>query len=160
MEDSYQLYFDLLSIAPQEFNSKLYLLIIPIGSFLFFLIARLLPNDRKFMVTLVSIGTLALGAFAYLLMVNHEYESQLRTILANNQCEIVAGKIEFFTPLPKTGRGYESFEVKGHKFSYSDDNGRRGFGKTRTFGGNILADGMQVRICHFDRRILRLELTR
>jgi len=136
----------------------LYLLMVPIGSFFFFLIAKMVPNDRIFMVTLVSITTLALGVAAYLFMANHEYQKYLRTVLSNNQCEVLAGKIKNFKPLPMTGRGYESFELMGHKFSYNDSSQRQGFGQTHTAGGNILNEGLQIRVCHYDGHILRLEI--
>ena len=79
--------------------------------------------------------------------------------LAEGSCQIVEGTVENFHPMPKSGHDTERFDVDGVHFSYSDFIVSPGFNNTASHGGPI-REGLQVRICHKDGDILRLEVAR
>jgi len=89
------------------------------------------------------------------------YSAYLRheALARTNECRIIEGPVENFTPMPSTGHAMETFSVAGVKFSYSDYVVTDGFNNTASHGGPIRSDSY-VRVCYdpSDHVILRLEI--
>ena len=70
------------------------------------------------------------------------------TVWAYNEgCyELVEGYVENFDPMPYEGHDFESFEIDGVKFFYSDYNVTVGYNKTKSHGGVISGNGQHLRI--------------
>ena len=60
--------------------------------------------------------------------------------------EIVEGVVENFVPMPYEGNGYESFEINGVEFSYSDYVINGGYNNARSHFGVIEGNGQQLKI--------------
>jgi hypothetical protein len=73
------------------------------------------------------------------------------------RCTVIEGVVEEFHQMPATGHGLESFEVAGHKFSYSDFHATPGFHQTG-FRGGAIRPGITVRIYYLGNDIARLEI--
>jgi hypothetical protein len=72
--------------------------------------------------------------------------------------QVVQGEVRDYKPMPSRGKGSESFTVNGIHFSYSDgDLSRGGFNNAALHGGPI-REGLYVRICHRDGRVLKIEV--
>ena len=67
----------------------------------------------------------------------------------DKSCAVVSGKVENFTPMPKSGHAQETFTVSGVKFGFSDFQITGGFNNTSSHGGPIYL-GRNVRICYVD----------
>jgi hypothetical protein len=73
------------------------------------------------------------------------------------RCKVIEGRVEKFRQMPSSGHGMESFEVAGHRFSYSDFRATPGFHQTR-FRGGLMEAGINVRIHYLGNDIARLEI--
>lgn len=60
--------------------------------------------------------------------------------------EVVEGYVENFDPMPYTGHSYESFEINGIYFSYSDYVIQQGYHNSKSHGGVISGDGQYLKI--------------
>jgi hypothetical protein len=77
--------------------------------------------------------------------------------LCDPKLQIVEGSVENFVPMPYGGHAYESFDVSGHHFSYSDYVLSAGFHNASSHGGPIKA-GLRVRLSYLGNDILRVEV--
>jgi hypothetical protein len=77
--------------------------------------------------------------------------------LVEGRCKVVEGVVSNFSRMPPGGKGWESFEVSGVSFRYSDNIYSRGFHQTTARGGPV-AEGQQVRIAYLETEIARLEI--
>ena len=75
----------------------------------------------------------------------HEHLSALR---AGNY-SVVEGVVESFHPMPYEGHSYESFRVRGIRFTYSDYTITPCFNNTASHGGPI-REGIRVRVVYRD----------
>ena len=84
-----------------------------------------------------------------------------RALVEHNDCRVVEGPVEYFTPMPYPGGhgALESFSVAGVPFKYSEYVTTVGFNHTASHGGPITSDSY-VRICYDPSGsvILRLEI--
>lgn len=60
--------------------------------------------------------------------------------------ETVEGQVENFVPMPKEGKGSESFDLGGVHFEYSDNCLITGYHNAKVNGGVIRRDGQRLRI--------------
>ena len=60
--------------------------------------------------------------------------------------EIIEGYVENFDPMPPTGHKFESFNIVGVPFFYSDSNIQPGYNNARCRGGVITGNGQHLRI--------------
>ena len=66
--------------------------------------------------------------------------------------QTVVGKVENFTTMtPPQGKGYETFEIDGVYFSYSDNIIHQGYRISKTFGGVVNGDGQQLKIGYVEK---------
>ena len=77
--------------------------------------------------------------------------------LREGRCQIVEGVVSDFSPMRPGGKGWESFEVNGVCFKYSDNVYSRGFHRTRTSGGPVRV-GQKVRVAYRGNDIAKLEI--
>jgi hypothetical protein len=75
-----------------------------------------------------------------------ESYNSVRKTLREKTYLTVSGDIENFDPMPAGGHKYESFEVKGVRFEYSDFEIIEGFHNTCSHGGPICENGQIVEI--------------
>jgi hypothetical protein len=85
-----------------------------------------------------------------------------KELFKQKQYQVVEGIVSNFEPMPKGGRGQESFSVGKVKFAYSDANeSYYGFNQTKVYEGPI-DEGKQVRISYYTKGrqniILKLEI--
>jgi predicted PurR-regulated permease PerM len=83
----------------------------------------------------------------------------LQNAMQNNLADFVEGTVTNFSPMPYSGHVDESFEVNGHKFSFSDFAITAGFNNTKSHGGPI-DEGVHVRIWYIKNKIARLEIAK
>jgi len=83
----------------------------------------------------------------------------LRSALLRDECAVVEGIVTDFHPMARNGKGSESFEVSGVRFTYSDFVITPGFHRTTYRGGPIRA-GLHVRVHYRGQDIARLEIAR
>jgi hypothetical protein len=85
----------------------------------------------------------------------------LRGALRTGAYRVVEGPVEDFKPMPSSGKGLETFRVRGVEFSLSDFEMTSGF-HTTTYNGGPIREGLNVRIAYLPYRrrnvILRLEI--
>src|SRR5580698_2710876 len=83
----------------------------------------------------------------------------MRQAMEQGTFKTVEGEVRNFKPMPYSGgHAYESFEVEGVPFRYSDyDLTDGGFNNTASHGGPI-REGLPVRIAYDGNTILRLEV--
>lgn len=60
--------------------------------------------------------------------------------------ETVEGQVENFVPMPKEGKGSESFDLGGVYFEYSDNRLITGYHNAKVNGGVIRRNGQRLRI--------------
>jgi hypothetical protein len=77
--------------------------------------------------------------------------------LESGRYDVVEGPVTDFVPVPPGRNSYESFVVRGQKFSYSDYNITSGFHNTALHGGPI-HPGLYVRVSYIGNLIIRLEI--
>ena len=82
-----------------------------------------------------------------------------REALLSGDHSVVEGPVTDFVPMPRDGKGKESFTVAGQKFEYSPYGGTPGFNNASSHGGP-LNSGTYVRVTHIGNTILRLEIAR
>lgn len=156
----YEIYFNLLAQPFSDFNPDIYFLFVPLLALFISLLARLLA--AKWGPTLIFLifasGISWFGA--YISKIDYQETKGLRVMLAKGLSEVVVGRISHFKPLALSRRGYESFEVEGIKFIYKDGDEHQGFARSKPYGKNILAEGMQVRIHYYQNNILRIEIAK
>jgi hypothetical protein len=80
-----------------------------------------------------------------------------REAVREGRCSVVAGLVENFHPDPPEDHASERFDVSGVHFEYSTFTIGSGFNLTVPQGGPM-REGLPVRICYSNRRILRLEI--
>lgn len=92
-------------------------------------------------------------AFAIMLMFSlltgiTSWVSYENTVIAykNGNYEIVEGYVENFVPMPYEGHSYESFEINGVKFSYSDYSITFGYNNAKSHGGVIDGNGQHLKL--------------
>ena len=87
-----------------------------------------------------------------------ERQTHFHDLAANGKCQVVEGPIERFVAMPKGGNAYESFEVAGVQFMYSDFVDSGAFNQSLSYGGPVLGSSY-VRICYdpVGNHILKLE---
>jgi hypothetical protein len=83
--------------------------------------------------------------------------SSLASALREGRCDIVAGKVTQFHPMPASGHDTERFVIGNRQFKYSDYIVSPGFNNTSSHGGPI-RDGLRVRIHYVGNDIARLEI--
>jgi hypothetical protein len=119
-------------------------------------IARYLPKPPA----IARVAIFLLSVFILYCGINYEI---IGTIAAardarTGNCTIAEGKVEAFLPEPAAGHGRrETFSVNGTNFSYSAYASTLGFHRSMFQGGPI-RQGLQVRICHQNGVILRLDV--
>lgn len=64
----------------------------------------------------------------------------------NGDYQIVEGYVENFDPMPHGGHKYETFEINGVKFGYSDYTSMIGYHNTKSHGGVITRNGQYFKI--------------
>lgn len=79
--------------------------------------------------------------------------------LIDGRCSVIEGRVANFVPMPYEGHADESFVLAGQRFAYSDYEITSGFNQTASHGGPM-RDGLYVRLCYRDNRILRLEVAK
>lgn len=134
-----------------------------IGSIIFIAIVALVVfRQRKNEVSgsLALVGLVFIGLIGSLVVMTtvDDYVENSYAYLRGHY-SVVEGTVENFHPLPP-GKGdfYETFSVRGTRFSYTDfQGGSECFNRSSTFGGPI-RQGLYVRIAHRDNCILKLEI--
>lgn len=91
------------------------------------------------------------------LIVGQSWDASARRVLEGGDFKVVEGEVRNFKPMPYGGRVYESFEVSGVPFRYSDYEVSAGFNNAASHGGPI-REGLRVRIAYVGNTILRLEV--
>lgn len=71
-----------------------------------------------------------------------------KTVIAyqNGDYQIVEGYVENFDPMPHGGHKYETFEINGVKFGYSDYTSMIGYHNAKSHGGVITRNGQHFKI--------------
>jgi hypothetical protein len=87
-----------------------------------------------------------------------EYVS-LRHALEAGRYSVVEGEVTDFNPMPRNGKGYESFVVSGKRFIFSDSELTAGFNQTTSHGSPIHV-GAYVRIAYIGDTVVRLEMAK
>lgn len=64
----------------------------------------------------------------------------------NGDYQIVEGYVENFDPMPHGGHKYETFEIDGVKFGYSDYTSMIGYHNAKSHGGVITRNGQHFKI--------------
>lgn len=75
----------------------------------------------------------------------------------NGDYHIVEGYVENFDPMPRGGHKYETFEINGVKFGYSDYTLMIGYHNTKSHGGVITCNGQYFKIgyvCYGNENII------
>ena len=89
-------------------------------------------------------------------------EKQFKELVATESYDVVVGKTADYALNEYSGQFFESFNVGGINFEYSDYVSKLGFHKTAKSGGPINGNGLQVRISYVSRDsinfILKLEM--
>ena len=80
-----------------------------------------------------------------------------RDAAREGKCSVVEGLVERFHPEPPEDHASENFDVKGVHFEYSTYSIDSGFNLTVPQGGPM-REGLPVRICYHNNKILRLEI--
>ena len=111
--------------------------------------ARRLFSWFFFVFALLLTGTSIVGTYGQYL--------SLRQVEGDGRFKVVEGEVRSFRPMPYSGHAYESFEVGGVAFHYSDYEVTPGFNNTASHGGPI-REGLPVRITYYGNTILRLEI--
>ena len=132
--------------------------VVPGGAFLVGLIAYLVGRRILGAVTLiVAIAILGLSTWSLL----SQYHA-IKTAVENKTYGVVQGEVENYVSaseryIPEFGWRHESFTVEGTRFSYHQRTACFCFNQTAVAGGPI-RPGLKVRIWHFDKKIIRLEI--
>lgn len=71
-----------------------------------------------------------------------------KTVGAYNRGEYqtVEGYVENFHPMPSDGKSYETFDINGVEFGYSDYNHHPGYNNSKYHGGVITGNGQHLKI--------------
>lgn len=69
--------------------------------------------------------------------------------IENNDFKITEGRVEHFSSSSGLGNEYESFEINGVLFSFSNSEDFYGYSKTSTKGGIINSNGQYFRISYY-----------
>ena len=99
------------------------------------------------------ITAICLGNCGFLILFNsivgiaqfHMYNRTAGAYL-RGEYEVVEGYVEKFDPMPYHGKEYESFEIDGVKFFYSDYSHQPGYNRSRSHGGVIKGNGQHLKI--------------
>ena len=91
------------------------------------------------------------GAFVCVctLLILHGQMDMHRAVVGawqRGEYETVEGQVENFVPMPKEGKGRESFDLGGVHFEYSDNCLITGYHNAKVNGGVIRRDGQRLRI--------------
>ena len=105
--------------------------------------------DTKMQVAWFFSGLIAAGALIAQIIMSisaiAEYQ-QVVVAYEEGRYQTIVGEIEKFTTTTPEGKGYETFEIDGVYFSYSDHIIHQGYRNSKTFGGVIKGDGQQLKI--------------
>jgi len=145
---SYQLVFDVARTGYRHWLFSAAGLPIAVAGFLE--LVRANATRRRLGLVLVLAGV-AWTSFAFLTSY-HEYTS-LRDALATGRFQIVEGPVQHV--VPGDGRTPESFDVRGHRYTYSWSVVSAGFNSP-----GIVQPGRTVRIADVGGQIARLEISR
>lgn len=82
-----------------------------------------------------------------------------KTVIAyrNGDYQIVEGYVENFDPMPESGHKYETFEINGVKFGYSDYTLMIGYHNAKSHGGVITRNGQYFKIgyvCYHNENVI------
>ena len=126
---------------------------ITVVSILFPIIFKRLPRnkDKKYNYLFIWIFCIFCFAFAATLTLTAflgQFDLYNRTVGAYKQgnYEIVEGYVENFTPVYRPGHNFESFDINGVSFSYSEHNIQPGYSNTISHGGVITGNGQHLKI--------------
>ncbi len=159
----YQLAFDLAQVGYRTWwFPALGLIGIFIGT-VFFAIHRavrsVFPKSKLFKFTSICLmGLSSLWTFVMFGITFPEY-IECQHALTSGHVQIVEGPVTNFVPMPFEGHADESFEVQGHRFSYSDYGITVGFNNTSSHGGPIRAERW-VRVTFVGNVIVKLEVAK
>jgi hypothetical protein len=156
MQSAYKVAFDVIHAEPPEIAGPL---LVGLSVFIVGVVAMIgsrYPRNR-----VVLAGGIILALFGATLssgFINSRWQfNSFVDDYRAGRCAIIEGEVQNFHPMPFSGHGLESFEVAGHKFSYSDFRITPGFHQTRSHGGPI-RPGIKVRVCYLGNDIARLEI--
>ena len=125
-------------------------------AFVFFLAYRKkrFDLDTKMQVAWFFSGLIAVGALiAQIIMGISALNDYQKVVVAYEEgnYQTVVGEVEKFTTTTPEGKGYETFEIDGVYFSYSDNIIHQGYRNSKTFGGVIKGDGQQLKIGYIEK---------
>jgi hypothetical protein len=152
-ESKYEIYYDFANESWSAFTAFGFNAILLFSGLISFRARKYHP-----MLLIASIILLATAVISIpLSMRRYEDEQIFKSALSNGECQVLEGEIKNYQPIPKGGRGWESIEVQGTQFRYSDGFDNIGFHRTaRT--GTILHNGLFVRLHFSGQHILRIEI--
>ena len=110
--------------------------------------------DTKMQVIWFFSGLIAAGALiAQVIMGVSAVKDYQQVVVAYEEgnYKTVVGEVEKFTTMTPEGKGYETFEIDGVYFSYSDNIIHQGYRNSKTFGGVIKGDGQQLKIGYIEK---------
>lgn len=110
--------------------------------------------DTKIQVAWFFSGLIAAGALIAQIIIGisalNDYQ-QVVVAYEEGNYKTVVGEVEEFTTMTTQGKGYETFEINGVCFSYSDNIIHQGYHNSRTFGGVIEGDGQLLKIGYVEK---------
>ena len=92
-------------------------------------------------------GSLFVGVIVSIMLISQVCEyPKVVGAYDRGEYEIVEGYVENFDPMPQNGGSYESFEIDGVYFYYSDHLIQYGYNNAKCRGGVITGDGQYLKI--------------
>ncbi len=122
-------------------------------TFIFFLSQRKkrFDLDTKMQVVWFLSGMIAVGALIVQIIMGisaiNDYQ-QVVVAYEEGNYKTVVGEVERFTTTTPEGKGYETFEIEGVYFSYTDNVIHQGYHDSR---GVIRGDGQQLKIGYVEK---------
>ena len=110
--------------------------------------------DAKMQVVWFFSGLIAVGALiAQIIMGISALNDYQKVVVAyeEGKYQTVVGEVEKFTTMTPEGKGYETFEIDGVYFSYSDHIIHQGYRNSKTFRGVIKGDDQQLKIGYIEK---------
>ena len=88
------------------------------------------------------------SAIICIIWICHLIDMYKKTVIPyrNGDYQIVEGYVENFDSMPHGGHKYETFEINGVKFGYSDYTSMIGYHNTKSHGGVITRNGQYFKI--------------
>lgn len=97
------------------------------------------------------------GIALVLSTVNAQQRQRVVSALIERRCQILEGPVQHFRPGAADSHPPEEFDVAGQHFHYAPADQLYGFNQVVGAGGPV-REGLQVRLCHIDGLIARLEI--